>query len=198
MGNRNQPMNRLTGCAVKRPTSLVVHHVGSTDAGGCGKMRGVTTDQKVDEILRAVRAVASAKASVLEPHGWQITVVDRTDDDLPVVAEIVVAHPLRPGETHFPVTVDSTVPAARQFLGRCFKSLGTSLEVTGARVVRPERWAMLCGLRGVAGWPEGGEAAADAIRSAGYVLYEESILTREEARWLDKALDRDKRRWPQG
>lgn len=161
-------------------------------------MRGVTTDQKVEQILRAVSAVALAKASVLEPHGWQNTVVDRTDDDLPVVAEVVVAHPLRPGETYFSVTVDSTAPELKQFLGRCFKSLGTSLEVSGARVVRRERWAMLCGLRGVAGWPEGGEAAANAIRSAGYVLYEEGILTRDEARWLDKALDRDKLRSPQG
>ena len=109
-----------------------------------------------------------------------------------------MTHPLRPGEKHIQVTADSTVPAVKQFLRGCFKSLDASLEVTGARVVRRERWAMLCGLRGVADWPRGGEAAADAIRSAGYVLVEESILTRAEAKWLDKALDRDQLRWPRG
>jgi len=139
--------------------------------------------------------VASARAAALEPHGWQINVVDRLDDDTPVVAEVVVTHPLRPGEQSFQVTVDLTVPAVRRFLGRCFKSLDASVEVTGARVARRERWAMLCGLRGAADWPRGGEAA-DAIRSAGYVLLREGILTLEEAKWLDKALDRDQLRRP--
>jgi hypothetical protein len=69
-------------------------------------MQGVTGDEKASGILGAVRAIASARASVLEPHGWRINVVDFSEDAVPMLAKVDVAHPLRPGERSFNVSRD--------------------------------------------------------------------------------------------
>jgi len=56
--------------------------------------------------------------------------------------------------------------------------------------VRPDRQRLVCGLRAAAAWPHG-DGAPDAIRSVGYLLFEEGVLTEAEARWLDTVVEPD-------
>ena len=56
--------------------------------------------------------------------------------------------------------------------------------------VRPDRRDLVRGLREASEWPNG-DGAPQAVRSIGYLLYEQGILTEDEARWLDEAVEPD-------
>jgi hypothetical protein len=56
--------------------------------------------------------------------------------------------------------------------------------------VRPERHRLLRGLWAAAAWPHG-NGAPGAIRSVGYLLFEEGVLTEDEAHWLDAVVEPD-------
>ena len=137
-------------------------------------------------LLAIVEEVANRYRPVLEGEGWMVEV---TPNPAPGTVCVELEHPLVPGQHSFSVTGSTTPEQARRFLVSCFCD-HYQFELVRNAPVRPERHRLLRHLRGAARL-RASAAACEAIVSAGYALYEEGILLREEADWLDEAVNRD-------
>jgi hypothetical protein len=133
-----------------------------------------------------VEEVAAAHRAALETEGWTVQVKLNA---VPGTVSVELEHPLVPGVHGFTVTSSTTPERARRFLAGCFAD-HYQFDLVRDAPVRPERRRLLRSLRGAARL-RASDAAAEAIVSAGYALYEEGILLREEADWLDEAVNRD-------
>jgi hypothetical protein len=118
----------------------------------------------------------------LAPDGWRIEVALALRDGY---AEVVATHPLVPGEHACASSVSGLPDQSRAWLRRW-----REVRLVHGAPVRPEAHALLRGLRGAADVPNG-DGAPPTVRSVGYVLMEQGILTEDEARWLDEAVEPD-------
>jgi hypothetical protein len=123
----------------------------------------------------------------LEREGWTIVVELKVRP--PGGVGVQLEHPLVPGSHGFNLRADMTEERVRRFLVGCFED-HYDFDVVRDAPVRSERQRLLRHLRGAA-LRRGSADAVEAIVSAGYTLYEEGVLLREEADWLSGAMDRD-------
>ena len=137
-------------------------------------------------LLPVVEEVVDTYRATLEAEGWTL---DVKPNAVPGTVSAELEHPLVPGVEGFTVTSSTTPEAARRFLVGCFSD-HYQFDLVRDAPVPPERHRLLRSLRGAARL-RASDAAAEAIVSAGYALYEEGILLREEADWLDEAVNRD-------
>lgn len=138
-------------------------------------------------LLPIAQEVAARYRDALEAEGWTVEV---ETNPVPGGVDVKLEHPLVVGVHSFGAnSPHTTVEQTRDFLTGCFERY-YQFEVVRNAPVRPERYSLLRRLRGAATF-RASKAACEAITSAGYALYEEGILLREEADWLEETLKRD-------
>ena len=138
-------------------------------------------------LLPVAEEVTARYRPLLEVQGWTVAV--ETNVVLGRV-DVKLEHPLVPAVHYFGAnSPQMTAERTRAFLTECFED-HYQFEVVRDAPVRPDRYRLLRHLRG-AGTLHASDATCEAMTSAGYALYEEGILLREEADWLAEALQRD-------
>jgi hypothetical protein len=140
-------------------------------------------------LLPIAEEVAERYRERLEAEGWTVEVAP----NVPGTVVVRLDHPLVPGPHTFGTTSrHTTAERARGFWVDCFET-HYQFEVVRNAPVRPERLDLVRQFRGIGMSRPSEEAGVrgEAIISAGYILFEEGILLREEADWLAEAVRRD-------
>ena len=140
-----------------------------------------------DRLLSLAEEIVARFRGTLEDEGWTLEVQLKARP--PGTVTVQLEHPLVPGVFGFNLHAEMTEERVHRFLVGCFED-HYDFDVVRDAPVRPERHRLVRLLRSAA-LRRGSTDAAEAIVSVGYTLFEEGVLLREEADWLNAALDRD-------
>jgi hypothetical protein len=145
-------------------------------------MRAVSSPEQ-SRLPDEVQQLADDLNRALVADGWRVEVrpAARTNH-----FDVALSHPLVPGEHVFQYEGATIVEKARNWVQNW-----SEIQLVQDAPVRPEKHGLLRGLRAAASWPHG-DGAPDAVRSVGYLLFEEGHLNEAEARWLDSAVEPDR------